>query len=117
MWKRPTRKKLLEALDRMRMFSGSRPIRMFALVFLDENGAKLYDDSVDVYNMDDLVAMLMDKSLSHRIVRIRSSEFVLTKGMCVFITLMPDRDHLTNIDAEFMERIMELEVKPDEPWF
>ena len=84
---------------------------MFALEFRDENGVELYSESVDVYNMDDLVAILMDKSLSHRIVRIRSSEFVLTKGTCVFFTLMPDREHRTNIDSEFMEKIMELEVE------
>ena len=108
---RPTRKRLLEAIDRIRLYSQFRPIRMFKLDFRDENGAELYGDSADVYNMDDLVAMLMDKSLSHRIVRIRSSEFVLTKGMCVFITLMPDREHLTNIDAEFLEKIMQLEVE------
>lgn len=109
--KRPTRKKLLEALDMMRMFNGSRPIRMFRLIFRDENGAELYGESVDVYNMDDLVAILMDKSLVHRIVRISSSDFVLTNGMCVFITLMPDGEHRTNIDDEFMEKIMQLEVK------
>ena len=111
MKKRPTRKKLLEAIDGIRLYSEFRPIRMFALEFRDENGAELYDKSVDVYNMDDLVAILMDKSLSHRIVRIRSSDFVLTKGICVFFTLMPDREHLTNIDAEFIEKIMELEVE------
>ena len=109
--KRPTRKKLLEAIARISWYSMLKPIRMFKLSFRDENGAELYGESVDVYNMDDLVAMLMDKSLTHRIVRISSSEFVLTKGMCVFITLMPDGDHLTNIDAEFLEKIMQLEVE------
>ena len=109
--KRPTRKKLLSSIDRIGLYSDLNPIRLFKLKFLDENGAELYDRSVDVYNMDDLVAMLMDKSLVHRIVRISSSEFILTKGMCVFFTLMPDKDHRTNIDSEFMERIMRLEVK------
>lgn len=109
--KRPTRKELLSSIDRIRLYSEFRPIRMFALEFRDENGVELYSESVDVYNMDDLVAILMDKSLSHRIVRIRSSEFVLTKGTCVFFTLMPDREHRTNIDSEFMEKIMELEVE------
>lgn len=108
---RPTRKHLLSAIDRIGLYSELKPIRLFKLKFRDENGAELYDRSVDVYNMDDLVAMLMDKSLTHRIVRIRSSEFVLTKGICVFITLMPDREHRTNIDAEFLEKIMQLEVE------
>lgn len=109
--KRPTRKKLLAAIDRIRWYGTFKPIRMFKLVFRDENGTELFDDGVDVYNMDELVSMMMDKSLSHRIVRISSSEFVLTKGICVFITLMPDREHRTNIDSEFMEKIMELEVE------
>jgi len=111
MKKRPTRKKLLSAIDEIALYSEFRPIRVFNVGFIDENGAELYDDNVEVYNMDDLVATLMDKSLSYRIVRISSFEFVYTKGMGVRFMLMPDKDHRTNIDSEFLEKIMQLEVE------
>lgn len=107
----PTRKKLLSAIDEIRWYSEFKPIRIFNVGFVDENGVELYDDNVEVYNMDDLVAMLMDKSLSYRIVRISSFEFVFTKGIGVRFMLMPDKDHRTNIDAEFMEHVLRLELQ------
>lgn len=112
--KRPTRKKLLEAIDGVRKYCVFRPLRMFKAEFVDENGVEQMWDSVDFFNMDDLVSMLMDKSLTHRIVRVRSVDFILTFGSCVVFTLMPDKENRTNIDAEFMEKIMQLEVKPYE---
>lgn len=66
---------------------------------------------IDLYTLDNLVATLMDKSIFYRVVKVSSSEFLLTKGTCVFFTLMPDREHRTNIDAEFLEKIMQLEVE------
>ena len=109
--KRPTRKKLLEAIDQIVGYSMWHPVMQFMVNFADENGVPLWDATVELHTIDDLVATLMDKSLSHRIVRISSEEFVLSKGTCVFITLMPDREHRTNIDAKFLEKIMELEVE------
>lgn len=111
--KRKTRKKLLESLDAMKWKSSAVPVREFKIEFWNKYGVpRLPTESF--FNIDELVSRLMDLSLTQRIVKISSSDFVFTKGMAVFFSVMPDKDHLTNIDAEFMEKIMKLEVEPYE---
>ena len=117
MKKRPTRKKLLSALDQIVIYSKYSPVMRFIVYFTDENGAMLWDDKVELETLDEIVSLLMDKSIFYRVVKVSSADFLLEKRICVSFTLSPDREYKTNIDAEFMERIMELEVKPDEPWF
>lgn len=117
MWKRPTRKKLLEALDQIAAYSRFRPVGEFIVYFTDENGAVLWDDKVELDTLDGIVSLLMDKSVFYRVVKVSSADFLFEKRICVSFTLSPDSEYKTNIDAEFMERIMELEVKQDEPWF
>ena len=109
--KRKTRKKLLESLDAMRWKSRTVPVQVFKIEFWNEYGVpRLPTESF--FNIDELVSRLMDLSLTQRIVKISSSDFIFTKGMCVLFSVMPDKDNLTNIDAEFMEKIIKLEVKP-----
>lgn len=88
----------------------------FMVYFTDENGAMLWDDKEEFSSVDDLVGRLMDKSITHRVVKVSIDNFVFGDGLRARFVLTPDRFNQTNIDAEFMERIMELEVKPDEPW-
>lgn len=116
MKKRPTRKKLLEALDQIAAYSRFRPVGEFIVYFTDENGAMLWDDKVELETLDEIVSLLMDKSIFYRVVKVSSAEFLLEKRICVSFTLSPDMEYKTNIDADFMERIMELEVRPDESW-
>ena len=115
--KRPTRKKLLEALDQIAAYSKFRPVMTFIVYFTDENGAMMWDDKVEIDTLDGIVSLLMDKSISYRVVKVSSAEFLLEKRICVSFTLSPDKEYKTNIDADFMERIMELEVKPDGVYF
>ena len=117
MKKRQTRKKLLEALDQIAAYSRFRPVGEFIVYFTDENGAMLWDDKVELDTLDGIVSLLMDKSISYRVVKVSSADFLFEKRICVSFTLSPDREYRTNIDADFMERIMELEVKPDESGF
>ena len=116
MKKRPTRKKLIEALDQIAAYSRFRPVMSFIVYFTDENGAMLWDDKVELDTLDEIVSLLMDKSIFYRVVKVSSADFLFEKRICVSFTLSPDREYRTNIDADFMERIMELEVKPDESW-
>ena len=116
MKKRPTRKKLLEALDQIAAYSKFRPVMTFIVYFTDENGAMLWDDKVELETLDEIVSLLMDKSIFYRVVKVSSADFLFEKRIYVSFTLSPDREYRTNIDADFMERIMELEVKPDESW-
>ena len=113
MKKRPTRKKLLSALDQIVIYSKYLPVMKFMVYFTDENGAMLWDDKVELDTLDGIVSLLMDKSISYRVVKVSSADFIFEKRICVSFTLSPDREYNTNIDADFMERIMELEVKPD----
>ena len=117
MKKRPTRKKLLEALDQIVIYSKFRPVMQFMVYFTDENGAVLWDDNVELDTLDEVVSLLMDKSISYRVVKVSSAEFFCEKRICVSFTLYPDREYKTNIDADFMERVFRLEVKPDESGF
>ena len=110
--KRKTRKKLLESLDSIRWISESSPVRVFKIEFWNEYGVPTQDKETEsFYDVDELVSRLMDLSLTRRIVKISSSAFIFSRGMAVFFTVMPDKDHLTNIDAEFMEKILKLEVE------
>ena len=111
--KRPTRKKLLEALDRLVAYSKIRPVMQFMVCFLDENGVFLWDDKEEFFSVDDLVGRLMDKSITHRVVKLSADNFVFGCGIRLRFVLMPDRFNQTNIDAEFMDRVFRLEVNPD----
>lgn len=108
MWKRKTRKKMLKALDDMIQASSYNPIRLFKIEFFNGYGSISHDEPERFFDVGDIVARLMDLSLTHRIVKVSSEGFVFTKGMCVTFGVMPDKDHMTNIDEEFMDRIMRL---------
>lgn len=111
---RPTRKKLLESLDQLAEYSKFYPVMQFIVYFTDENGAMLWDDTIELHTLDELVSLLMDKSISYRVVQVSSAEFLYyEKRLCVSFKLSPDREYKTNIDAEFMERVFRLEVCPD----
>ena len=111
---RPTRKKLLSALDQIVIYSKYLPIMRFIVYFTDENGAMLWDDTAELDTLDELVSLLMDKSISYRVVQVSSAEFLYyEKRLCISFKLSPDREYKTNIDAEFMERVFRLEVCPD----
>lgn len=117
MKKRPTRKKLLQALDGLIWESSYRPVSMVKIYHVNSWGEPKFESQELFYNLDDFVGRLMDLSLSHRIVKISSAAFSYNDGMLVVFRVMEDKDCRTNIDAEFLERIMKLEVKPDESGF
>ena len=77
MKKRPTRKKLLEALDQIAAYSRFRPVTQFIVYFTDENGAVLWDDKVELDTLDGIVSLLMDKSIFYRVVNVMTNKFTL----------------------------------------
>lgn len=111
--KRPTRKKLLEALDQLAAYSKFYPVMQFIVYFTDANGAMLWDDTIELDTLDGIVSLLMDKSIFYRVVKVSSAEILYEKQLCVSFTLSPDMEYKTNIDADFMERVFRLEVCPD----
>ena len=111
----PTREKLLETIDGIARRSKSRPISQFTVDFIDLKGT-LLDENIELYTLDDLMATLMDKSLCYRVVKVNSGS-VWCRGMwgiCVIITLMQDGEYQTNIDADLMEKLLEMTIIPNE---
>lgn len=106
--KRHTRKKLLQRLDDIQMLSKGIPVKQFNIEFITSDGCYLLEKDENLYSLDELLARLMDLSLTHRMARIHMVEFVFTKGMCVTFVLREDKNNLTNIDVEFMDKIMKL---------
>lgn len=113
MEKHLTRNKLLESIDGLVKYSRLYPIAMITVCFTNENGAILWRDTVEFYTLDEVVSLLMDKSVFYRIVAVKSFE-ILHDRICVNFTLSPDKERKTNIDIDFMEKLMKLEMIHDE---
>ena len=109
--KRQTRKKMLRKLDDIQMLSKGIPVMQFNIEFITKDGCFLLEKDEKFYSIDELLARLMDLSLTHRMARIYMDEFAFLKGMCVTFTLKEDKFNLTNIDVEFMDKIMKLEFR------
>ena len=107
MWKRQTRNRLLQELDYAQRTSKRKPASMFLIYLAEEYGATCIYDMERLCDKSEVMAKLMDLSLSHRVVNITSSNYgVVGNGICVCVTVTPDKECQTNIDAEFMERIL-----------
>ena len=91
MEKHLTRNKLLESIDGLVKYSRLYPIAMITVCFTNENGAILWRDTVEFYTLDEVVSLLMDKSVFYRIVAVKSFE-ILHNRICVNFTLSPDRN-------------------------
>ena len=113
MEKHLTRNKLLESIDGLVKYSRLYPVAMITVCFTNENGAILWRDTVEFYTLDEVVSLLMDKSVFYRIVAVKSFE-ILHNRICVNFTLSPDKERKTNIDIDFMEKLMKLEMMHDE---
>ena len=112
MEKHLTRNKLLESIDNLVKYSRLYPVAMITVCFTNENGAILWRDTVEFYTLDEVVSLLMDKSVFYRIVAVKSFE-ILHNRICVNFTLSPDKEFKTNIDIDFMEKLMKLEMMND----
>ena len=110
MKKRLTRKKLLEEMDLLVEHSRTCPVIKFVTYFTDENGAWLWDDKIELDTLDEISSLLMDKSVFHRIVHVSSSGIPFMNGLRVMFTLSPDKECKTNIDVDFMEKLLKMEV-------
>ena len=91
MEKHLTRNKLLESIDNLVKYSRLYPVAMITVCFTNENGAILWRDNVELYSIDDVVSLLMDKSVFYRIVAVRSFEIIHDR-ICVNFTLSPDKE-------------------------
>ena len=112
MEKHLTRNKLLESIDGLVKYSRLYPVAMITVYFTNENGAILWRDTVEFYTLDEVVSLLMDKSVFYRIVAVKSFEIIHDR-ICVNFTLFPDKECKTNIDIDFMEKLMKLEMMND----
>ena len=108
MWKRPTRKKLLQALDGLILDSSRHPISQAKIYHVNRWGEADLDTQEIFNNIGDIAGRLMDLSMSHRIVKVSQASWTWKSGMVVVFRVMPDPDYRTNIDLEFMEKIMKL---------
>ena len=113
MWKRKTRKKLIEALNNLVKFSSYNPITHVRFSMVNKYGDEDIDSRFYVTNMDDVLGTLMDKSLTCRIARIRSEDFINHRSLVSFL-LLPTSDLTTNIDAEMLELVAKLNIIQEE---
>jgi hypothetical protein len=103
--KRPTRKKLLATIERVRQQRLYTTCE-FVVEFEDENGRFEWWNAKVLYSVDDLLLLLMEKSMFYRIVGIRWDILRRPLGLtCIKIRLAPDKNNMTNIDCEFIEAI------------
>lgn len=109
MWKRKTRKQLLQALDGLIWESSYRPVTMVKIYHVNSWGEPNFESMELFFNLDDVVGRLMDLSLSHRIVKVSSAEFKFGCGTLVVFRVMKDPDFRTNIDAELLDAISRIE--------
>ena len=106
-------KSLLESIDGLVKYSMSHPVMQIIVYFTNENREILPKDTVELYSLDDVVSLLMDKSIFYRIVNVRSSINPFSNGLYVMFALSPDKEFKTNIDVDFMEKLMKLEMMHD----
>ena len=109
MEKHLTRNNLLESIDGLVKYSRLYPVVLITVYFTNENREILPKDTVELYTLDDVVSLLMDKSVFYRIVNVRSFEIIHDR-ICVSFTLFPDKERKTNIDIDFMEKLMKLNM-------
>ena len=109
MWKRKTRKQLLQVLNGLIWESSYRPVTMVKIYHVNAWGEPNFGSQEIFSNLDDFVGRLMDLSLSHRIVKISSAAFSYNDGLLVVFRVMEDKDCRTNIDAEILEAISRIE--------
>ena len=114
MWKRKTRKKLIEALNNLAKFSSFRPISYVRFSMVNKYGVEDIDSRFYATGMDDILGVLMDMSLTCRIARIRSDDFMFHHGTLVSFLLLPTSDYTTNIDAEMLELVAKLNIIQEE---
>lgn len=114
MWKRKTRKKLIEALNNLAKFSSFRPISYVRFSMVNKYGVEDIDSRFYATGMDDILGVLMDMSLTCRIARIRSDDFMFHHGTLVSFLLLPTSDYTTNIDAEMLELVEKLNISQEE---
>lgn len=114
MWKRKTRKKLIEALNNLVKFSSLHPISKIRFSMVNEYGMEDLDSRFCATGMDDILGVLMDKSLTCRIARIRSEDFMFHHGTLISFLLLPTSDLTTNIDAEMLELVAKLNMSQEE---
>ena len=108
MWKRPTRKKLLQDIDTLALESRHHPVSAVKICHVNSWGVPDLESFKEFFNIEDVVCNLMDLSLSNRIVKVSNAGSLYYGGMLVVIRVMKDKECRTNIDEEFMEHIMKL---------
>lgn len=113
MWKRKTRKKLIEGLNNLVKFSTSCPINQVRFSMVNKYGVEDIDSRFYAIGMDNILGVLMDKSLTCRIANIRLDKFLLVGTILSFL-LLPTSDCTTNIDAEVMELVAKLNIIQEE---
>ena len=109
MWKRKTRKQLLQALNGLIWESSYRPVSMVKIYHVNAWGEPNFESQEIFSNLDDVVGRLMDLSLSHRIVKVSSAGFAYGGGTLVVFRVMQDQNFKTNIDAEILDAISRIE--------
>ena len=111
MWKRKTRKQLLQALNGLIWESSYHPVTMVKIYHVNSWGEPNYESQELFSNIDDFVGRLMDLSLSHRIVKVSSARFKYNDGTLIVFRVMKDPDFRTNIDAEMLDAISRIEFE------
>ena len=84
------------------------PIKAVRIVRCQEQGDSI---AYGADNMDKMMQILADLSLTHSIIYVGCMEYALygRRVSIVRFFLSPDADYTTNIDAELMEHIVKLE--------
>lgn len=109
MWKRPTRKKLLQDIDTLALESRHHPVSVVKICHVNSWGVPDLESFREFFNIEDVVCNLMDLSLSNRIVKVSNAGSLYYGGMLVVIRVMKDKEYRTNIDAEMLDSISRIE--------
>jgi hypothetical protein len=109
MWKRPTRKKLLQDIDTLALESCHHPVSVVKICHVNSWGVIDLESFKEFFNIEDVVCNLMDLSLSNRIVKVSNAGSLYYGGMLVVIRVMKDKECQTNIDAEMLDLISRIE--------
>lgn len=108
--RRASRRKLIERIDDIYAFTWHAPITSArVIVQSDEQNATFVHESD---SRDRLIQILADLSLTHRIVEVYWTVGYVSSGRRATIVrfyLNPDKDYITNIDAEMLEHVVKLE--------
>ena len=99
--KRRTRKRLLQELDCAQRTSKRKPVSMFLIYFAEEYGATCVYDMERFLDKSEVMAKLMDLSLTHNIVGVDVQPYGL--GICV----MESKNGKSNIDDMVVGKLVE----------